>query len=502
MKFKFPKSYYNTVSFIGTILAVISLAIIAFLFVLSFFFQEGSNYLGLFMFIIMPIILIIGLLLIPLGMWRANRNAKRDDVVPGKRWMIIDMNENRQRNAVFIFIAGTVIFLFLTGIGSYKAYHYTESVQFCGTLCHTVMEPEFVTYQNSPHARVTCTECHVGPGADWFVKSKLSGLYQVYAVIFNKYPRPIPTPISSLRPARETCEQCHWPEKFYSHKLEYEKHYLADSVNTEWNISLRMKLSSYHSSGGIQEGIHWHINPDVKIEYIAPTEDREYIPWVRYTNLATGDTFEYIDTYDPLDEETLSTYTPRTMDCMDCHNRPSHQYLTPSEFVDLQIAAGTISSDLPFFKKTVMEIFNNIYGDIDTALYYIEKNVMDFYQENYPLLHSEKQSDIMQAIKKVQGEYRKNYFHHMSANWDVYPNHIGHMEYNGCFRCHNDTHESKEGRIISKDCNECHTILQQGTLESMEVAPFNEYLEFRHPVDVEDAWREYLCTDCHRYLYI
>lgn len=157
----------------------------------------------------------------------------------------IDLNRKDHRNAFLIFAAGTTIFLFISALGSYEAFHYTESTEFCGTLCHSVMNPEYTAYQNSAHAKVRCVECHVGTGADWYVKSKLSGLYQVYAVIANVYPKPIPTPIKNLRPARETCEECHWPQKFYSRQLRTEKHFLTDEKNSEWDISLIMKIVTF-----------------------------------------------------------------------------------------------------------------------------------------------------------------------------------------------------------------------------------------------------------------
>ena len=89
----------------------------------------------------------------------------------------------------------------LSSLGSYRVFEETESPQFCGALCHTVMKPEYTAYKISPHSRVRCTECHIGPGASWFVRAKLSGLYQVYATVTDVYPRPIPVPVQNLRPA-------------------------------------------------------------------------------------------------------------------------------------------------------------------------------------------------------------------------------------------------------------------------------------------------------------
>ncbi|MCK5134486.1 MAG: NapC/NirT family cytochrome c [Bacteroidales bacterium] len=343
---KLPKSYYNWTSLIGTAVAAISFFLILFFLAITFIFNEGSSYAGLFAYIILPGFLVLGLILIPIGMRARSRRDRRRQEVMKTVWPVVDLNDRRHRNAFTIFVICTVVFLLASAVGSYEAFHYTESTEFCGTMCHTVMEPEYVAYQNSPHARVSCVECHVGSGADWYVKSKLSGLYQVYSVAFKKYPRPIPTPVHSLRPARETCEQCHWPEKFTPHLSRSEKYFLTDSSNTEWDINLQIKIGSQYSALGLQEGVHWHINPDVRIEYVATDEKREFIPWVRMTNLETGEVTEYLDDDEVFYTDSLENYTIRNMDCMDCHNRPSHEYKSPSNYVDQMLASGEIPSEL------------------------------------------------------------------------------------------------------------------------------------------------------------
>ncbi|MCK5210437.1 MAG: NapC/NirT family cytochrome c, partial [Cyclobacteriaceae bacterium] len=336
--------YYNIISFVGTIIAGMSLFMIILFSIVGYFYEDTSSYLGLFIFIIIPGFLIIGLIIIPVGMTiEVKRRKKRELEYIKKGWPIIDLNVSRYRNAILIFSVGTIVLFILSSIGSYEAFHYTESTEFCGTLCHDVMEPEYVAYQNSPHARVACVACHVGTGADWYMRSKLSGLRQVYAVLTDDFERPIGTPIHDLRPARETCEECHWPEKFYSRNLRQTIHFLTDSLNTQWNISLQMKIGPEQSALGLSEGIHWHINPNVKIDYIPKRDNRKDIPWVKYTNLETGEVTIYEDEENALSEKKMAAAVERNMDCMDCHNRPSHHYYTPQEFID----HGLISGDIP-----------------------------------------------------------------------------------------------------------------------------------------------------------
>jgi hypothetical protein len=452
MKIKLPRSTYNWISLIGATIALISFAMIVFLFVVSVLIEEGRPYLGIVIYMVLPACLIIGLLLIPMGMFiKVMKGKELKD--RGEKWPLINLNDIRQRTAFLIFSIGTVIFLFASAIGSYEAFHFTESNQFCGEICHSVMNPEYNAYKHSSHARVKCVECHVGEGADWYAKSKLSGLYQVYAVTTNIFPRPIPTPITNLRPARETCEKCHWPEKFYARKLRVEKHFLTDEENTEWDINLLMKIGSTYGALGLQEGIHWHINPSVKIEYISNSEKRETIPWIRYTNKETGEESVYEDLDDPLDETMIDSLEVRVMDCMDCHNRPSHNYRPPAFFVNNALTAGTISQELPEIKALAMEICGEEFTTTDSAMQYIDNTINEFYEDNYPDIFEEQSELINKAVKGLQTEFKKNIYPEMKVRWDAYPNHIGHVEFNGCFRCHDDNHANGKESL----CTDCHT---------------------------------------------
>jgi len=275
---------------------------------------------------------------------------------------------------------------------------------------------------------------------------------------------------------------------------------MSDSANTEWNIQLKMKTGPEHAGQGLAEGIHWHINKDVKIDYIASSSDREFLPWVRYINLATGDTVIYEDVYESLEAEAFDSLTVRTMDCIDCHNRPAHDYLHPQDFTDILISNGQIPVELPEVKMIAMEVLNTTYPDRDTARMMIKERVLEFYSSSYPEIMEEKPELIDQAIEGFMTGYSKNIFPEMGARWDAYPNHIGHIDHNGCFRCHNGNHISKDEKVISRDCNLCHTILAQGPPNDYNVTGINESLEFIHP-DGDESWKEYACAECHQYRY-
>jgi len=505
-KFKFgdlklPLSFYNYLSYIGTLVAIVGLFMFIFLFVISFFFSEGGAYLGLVMWMVIPSFIVMGLITIPIGMFIKNKKDKKNVVSDTKGSVTINFNEPRTRNAFVIFGIGSLFFLLLSAVGSYEAFHYTESVEFCGTLCHEAMKPEYVAYHNSSHAKVSCVECHVGNGASFYARSKLAGLYQVYAVATNIFSRPITTPISHLRPAQETCEECHWPEKFYSRQLVQNKHYLQDDENTEWDISLQMKTGPAYSALGLDEGIHWHINPDIRVEYIATDSLRTSIPWVKYTNLKTGEVKVFEDNESKLSEEQVASMGKRKMDCIDCHNRPSHDYQTPSNFINNAITAGNISKELPGIKLLSMEILANTFTSTDTALAFIDSEVRNYYSTNYEELYAEKQDLITKSIKGIQDEFEKNIFPEMGVKWDVYPNHIGHLEFDGCFRCHNDQHTTADNQVISKDCNLCHTIIAQGVPDTLQSGSIFKSLEFVHPNDEYQSWKDMNCSECHAQLY-
>ncbi len=498
MKIKLPDSTKNWISLVGATIAVITFSMIVFLFIISSVIREGNTYLGLIMYVLLPGILFIGLLLIPLGMWLKNKRDKKKVPKGQKGWPVIDFNNTKQRHAAIIFSIGTSIFLLASAVGSYEAFHYSESVEFCGKICHEVMKPEYVGYKNSPHARVRCVDCHVGSGADWYMRSKLSGLYQVYAVTLGTVPHPIETPISNLRPARETCEECHWPQKFYSRKLRQTKHYLSDENNSEWDISLTMKIGAPLSALGLQEGIHWHINENVKIEYKALDKKREKIPWVRYTNLKTGKVTVYEDPIEKLSSQKLASLETRVVDCMDCHNRPSHNYQHPVYFINNAITAGSIPKELPRIKFAALDVIDKDFKTEEEAMSSIKDYLYNFYKDNYPEIYKTKKGLIDKAINGVQTEFNKNIFPEMKVKWKVYPNNIGHLEFMGCFRCHNDNHKSVDNKVIKKDCNLCHTINSQGYSNKPEMATVNSSLEFKHPGnDVGDKWKKMMCVECH-----
>lgn len=471
----------NWVSLTGLVTMLASLFAFLLLFVVDTFAHASNPYVGVLTYLVAPMFTTLGLGLTLLGLWLARRNLVKASGKPLS--LVLDLSRSRDRRLLVGFGIGSILFLLVTAIGSYHSYQFTESVTFCGQACHTVMEPEMVTYQHSPHARVSCVECHIGPGATWFVRSKLSGLYQVYATAANKYPRPVPTPIKNLRPAQDTCEHCHWPQKFAGNLVRTYRHYLSDETNSEYSVRLLLRVGGGDPTRGPVGGIHWHMSVANKVEYLATDDLRLKIPWVRLTDQAGQVTeFRTSGFTNQVDESRV-----RRMDCIDCHNRPSHRYAKPNEAVDLAMALGRIDRSLPYIRTNATFYLTQTYATRDEALQQIEDGLKSKYP-NAP--------QITGAIQAVQQIYRQNFFPEMNAQWRAYPEHIGHKDWPGCVRCHDDQHKSTDGkRVVSfKDCNTCHVFLAQGTeAELDQMTPGGQ--EFKHPGDPYDP--DFKCTDCH-----
>ena len=490
-----PGLLRNLVSLVGIAIAIVAAANIAFLVFIDFMSAHPSPYLGIFAYMLMPAVMVIGLLMIPLGMLieRHRRRKSAPSVIP--KFPRIDLNNPKQRKMIAAVVAFTVLFVVVSAAGSYRAYEFTDSVQFCGQLCHTVMNPEFTAYQQSPHARVACVDCHVGAGATWYVKSKLSGAYQVYAATFNKFPRPIPTPVENLRPAQETCEQCHWPKKFWGAQLKVFNHYANDEQNTPRQIRMLIKTGGGDASTGQPSGIHWHMNISNEITYIATDKQRQTIPWVQAKNTDTGKITVYAVKDTALSQDQIAKSNHRRMDCVDCHNRPTHIYVPPDRSVDNAIAAGKIDPSLPFVKQQTVTLLTATYDTTEQAKNAIGQALQKFYQEKYPDVWNNRHAAVVAAVAETQRIYETTIFPEMKVDWRVHPNNIGHFYSQGCFRCHDGNHVSSDGKVISKDCESCHTMIAEAA-GGTEIAGSVKGAAFKHPVDLGDM-TAVNCSDCH-----
>jgi nitrate/TMAO reductase-like tetraheme cytochrome c subunit len=439
----------HPLSLAGTSITTVAALLFATFLTLELFGMHGHPYVGILAYLVFPALFGLGLILIPIGLRRARAREAAGEVFP-----VIDLNQPRTRSRFVVFLVLTAVNLIVVAVASLKSVEVMDTTEFCGTACHSVMEPEHTAFERGAHASVRCVDCHIGPGAGWFVKSKLSGSWQLVSVALDLYPTPIPTPVHNLRPARDTCEQCHWPQKFVGDRLKVITRFDEDEENTEKKTVLLMRVGGI--SGRESQGIHWHVDPANAIRYRSD-ETREEIYEVELTRpdgsrerwLAPG-----------ADAGELAAKGEwRAMDCVDCHNRPSHTFRLPEAELDLAIETGRVARDLPYVRREGLRLLRAEYADRDAARAGLRDGLRAFYSESYPELAASRTADVDAAAEALFAGWSANVFPRMKVGWGTYPNHIGHEQTPGCFRCHDDLHSTASGETISQDCDTCHSLL-------------------------------------------
>ncbi|PLX98000.1 MAG: cytochrome C [Desulfuromonas sp.] len=449
----------SRISLIGAMLTTVTFPFLLGLILIDIWGHIENPYFGAVVYMMLGPAFMLGLVMVFIGLFflKGKEEVRVFTVGYLREHFTDEARFNRVRKLIFLGVFLTCTNFFIISMLGYSGYHYMESNSFCGQFCHEVMHPEYTAYQNSPHSRVHCVECHIGSGATWFVKSKISGSRQLFAVAFDTVPRPIKTPVHGLRPARETCEQCHRPDKFHGDTLKVKNKYLDDEASTPTQTVMLMKIGSAGSMTEKPHGIHWHVSKDNKITYKADP-NRMTIPEVTLTR-ADGSSI----TYRSDDAPEGAELEERAMDCIDCHNRPTHIYRDVETAVNEKIFSGEISIELPYIKRQAIELLTKEYATNEEAMSAISSNLRDWYGENYPQLTKEHPELLDRSVEGVRSAYSQNVFPEMKITWGTYVNHIGHGEDFdiGCFRCHDDSHESENGETISGDCNLCHVLLAE-----------------------------------------
>jgi hypothetical protein len=491
-KLEGAKLYRNTVSYLGVLIVGVSVVLMLLSFALDFVTTRPNPYLGIFTYLIAPGFMAMGILVFLYGLRRESFRRRRvgsEEALPYPR---LDLNDPRQRRRFTLVVAGGALLAILLAASSYRAYLFTDSTTFCGRVCHRVMKPEYTAYLNGPHARVACVNCHVGPGVPWYVKSKLSGVPQVFATIFDTYSRPIPVPIRNLRPAREICEECHWPEKFYGAQLMQYPHFRYDEKNTPEQISLLVRTGGGTPNLGENAGIHWHMIINNKVSFKAADRQQQIIPWIRVER-RDGSMAVYEDSRVP--QEKVRGLAERAMDCMDCHNRPSHVFLAPETAVDRAMEGRSISPRLPWVKRIAVDTLTKGYAPGQDVRQAIRESIETYYAKNHPGVAS--RTAIDSAVSSITRIYEQNVFPWMRVDWASYPNNIGHRNWPGCFRCHDGNHRTSSGKTLVNTCSVCHTAPQRGPLLPLGTTPPMSN-ESWHPFPLNGKHGRVLCNLCHR----
>jgi len=337
-------------------------------------------------------------------------------------------------------------------IGAAYGWQYTNSPTFCGTTCHT-MPPQYNAYLASPHARVDCVECHIGRG---FIATQISrkagDIRHITATIFKDYEYPIFA--KNMRPARETCEKCHNPDKFSDDSLRENVRFQEDSDNTQYSIFLSLKTGGGTSRQGLGKGIHWHV--ENRVLYYATDQLQNDIPYIRVYN-NDGSLTEYVDIASSFNPADLAESDLKEIDCMTCHNRVTHLVPMPSDQVDSALYLGFIDESIPDIRLKAVEVLKSDYSSQEAGLNAIA-GLSSYYQSYYPDYYAANAVTIQSAITYIQDIYASSVNLDQLSDWDTHPNNIGHSDFPGCFRCHDGKHMDSEQQAIRLECNLCHTI--------------------------------------------
>ncbi|RJX26959.1 MAG: cytochrome C [Desulfurivibrio sp.] len=413
-----------------------------------------NPYAALVTYTILPALMLFGLFLIPLAIYLQRRKWRKHGI--DRDQIIINLSHPKHRLGLIGFIVLTVANVAILAIISYEGYHFTDSPYFCGMVCHQVMEPEYVAYKRSAHSRVACVDCHIGPGAEWYARAKISGLRQVAAVLRDTYNRPIPAPVHELRPARDTCEQCHWPEKFHGEKIKKYISFTNENQQEPQTTEIRLHIGGHNPENNVFEGIHWHVSQQVEVSYLAADEKRTQIAKVKVKRPdGTTDEFVKNDIEVPANEEQQW----RVMDCIDCHNRPTHIYNMPEERVDFGLLSKRINPEIPGIREDSLQVLTKEYATRAEAQDAMISDLLLLQKNRSADLAAKYKEDIIKAGSFLLEAYLGNVWPEMKVQWGTYPGHLGHQnaeEGYGCWRCHDEEHLNSSGEAISQDCSLCH----------------------------------------------
>jgi hypothetical protein len=407
-----------------------------------------NPYAGLVIYVLIPALFVLGLLLIPLGMWLEARKRRRDPSA-GRDWPVLDFRVPATRRMAILVAALTAANLVIIAVAALGGMRSMESPTFCGQTCHLPMHPHFTAWQDAPHSQVACTQCHVGEGARALVHYKLAGVRQLYHVLTDQIPKPIPG-VADMRPALEVCGNCHWPGYDVGELLRVTHEYADDEANTETVTRMRMLVGGPNRPTSAGRAIHWHADPSVRIEYVHTDVERQTIPYVRAID-RNGQVKEYRT--EGTSDEQISNGQRRIMDCIDCHNSAAHRIAPSAEnAVDAAIATGGINRQLPFVRRESVRLVKAEYPTQEEGLQQIAMELRAFYTGRG---HFD-EGELARAITALQGVYRRNVFPSMKVTFGIYPNNIGHLTFTGCFRCHDGSHAAADGSTISAECESCH----------------------------------------------
>ena len=370
------------------------------------------------------------------------------------------MNISLGRRTVMLGTVTTLVLaavaLAVLGAGGIVAWEYSNSNAFCTNNCHAVHPEEPRAYAVAPHARVQCVECHMGRLPTLQLMTLKAAHYNELLGMITGYHRPLAA--TTLRPARDSCEGCHWPAVNHDDKVRTKVHYDTDAKNTESRTRLIVHTGGGEAREGATRGIHWHV--DQNVEFATVDEQKRLIPWVRITG-KDGKSTTYVDASSKLSRAELDQMPKRRMDCSDCHNASGHPFRNPADRVDDAMQEGRISRDLPSIKARALAIIDKasaLHGPLEQQVPQFERIIAE----------ARPKGELKPEVRKAEDQFsatmlailKLSEFEAKDFTWQSFPNHAGHRDFPGCFRCHDGKHFNDKGEAIRLQCTLCHDIPQ------------------------------------------
>lgn len=461
--------------------------------------EESTAYQGLLTFVLYPGIAITGLFITSIGVLLERRRSRKLSAASEEWHPSLDIAQRRGRVALWALGCFVLAFAGSSVVGAYHAYEFTESKSFCGSICHVAMEPQFVAHQSSPHAKIDCVRCHVGPGVSGYVSAKFSGMRQLKQVLLDTVPRPIRAGEEKIAIVSEACEECHRPDLLPDSQLDTSVRYGFDLASTERSLRLLFRRTR-----DPLQGTHWHSG--LEISFRAEGARAERIPWVRVRRSDGSETvYERATGHGPGGGPELGE--EREMSCIDCHSRPAHRFEPPENAVDIAIARGEIDRSLPSIKKIAVAALSRDHGGLGTDG--VEGFVKEQYRTSFDGRVLAREETLGEAIASIRRIYSRSVFPEMQVDWTTHPDHVGHRGSPGCFRCHGGQHTSADGRTLPSECATCHEFFEKArdsadlTAIPADGSSFHPFRNENHPVHEcwtchsESASPYEACTSCH-----
>lgn len=380
---------------------------------------------------------------------------------------------NTMAGMALTIVVGILVVAAVTAAGI-MGWEYSNSNAFCTNMCHAVHPEEPKSHAVSLHARVNCVECHMGRLSTLQLMAiKPTHMNELWGMIVG-YERPVTT--HSLRPARDSCEACHWPQARHSDTVRVVYRYGADGKSTEERTTLQLHTGAGEARGGapnaaepqlaagmtVRKGIHWHIAQDVR--YVALDDEKQKIALIEVHAPDGKVIATYADPTLKVSRADLDKLPKRSMDCIDCHNASGHPFTNPSNLVDDALQEGLIDRSVPTVKARSEQIIEKAFG-IAGPEEERSKKYQQIIADARPKTANPKTKDAEAQFEKqmlrilllssFNGEHEGK-----PLTWKNFPNNVGHKDFPGCFRCHDGKHQNEKGEAVRLQCTLCHAIPQ------------------------------------------